>query len=228
MNALLATLAVPLLLQSTEPSVDVVVEAAMVDAEALALRLDEEVRALVDVLPFGPGAGTETPLRVRIQVSGELLDFEVRLRLEPGRQRSVARCRCTRAELVTHVLRRMARSALHPTDRSPGPPPPPPPPRPAIVSTPVRPAAARTVSPSGVGAFGRAGAVLSLAGGFALGVGTGVLVTGRMASDERFDLHRDGRPIGVVTVVMGACIGLSGALLWAYGHHSRRSTGVAP
>jgi len=225
MNSLAVTLALPLLVSSPEPSVDVVVEAAMVDGEALALHLDAEARELLAVLPRGSGVDVSAPRRIRIHVSGELLDFEVRLRHEPGRHRSVARCRCNRAELITHVLRRMARVAIRPAMRSPGPPPSL---RPSIVPAPAPTPAAPTVSYPVLGSLGRAGMVLSLAGGFVLGAGTGVLAAGRMAGDERFDLHRDARPIGVVTVVMGACIGLSGALLLAYGHHSRRSTGVAP
>lgn len=180
----------------------VVVDAAVLDGDALAARIVAGLEPLVHLLPATPGAAAS------IRVTGDLLDFRVSLALGPDGARTWSWCPCTHAELVTHVQRRLAH-ALRLATACPPAPAPPLASEPAPASPPPRlPVHARAPSRSG-----RVGVALVGTGGLALGTGLGVMMAAQGLDDEQWAPRADLRPLGVAAIVVGASALATGSLL---------------
>lgn len=177
----------------------VVVDAAVVDGDALAARLVAGLEPLVRILPLTPEAAS-------VRVTGELLDFRVGLALATDGRSTWSWCPCTHAELVAHVQRRLARALRPPMTCPPAPlaiaPPP--------ASRPPRPV--QTHEPAH-GRSGRLGAALVGAGGLALGTGAGLVIATRLVTDERWVPRADPRPFGVAAMAVGTAVLAAGASL---------------
>lgn len=203
------------------PVVQVIVDERMADAMPLADRLRVEVEGLLEVLP--PPATSLPATSLEVVVDGELLDFEIGLR-EAGRTRW-SRCACTHAELVTHVLRRVA--AL---DRSPVVPVPRPvavdlevtlPPSPSLPP----PSLPRPLPPSGLTSRGRLGVAALVVGGALLGTGAGWMLAPPRGRDDLFELGPAARAFGpVATVAGGLAMVTAVALLASEGRRRRTRT----
>jgi len=178
----------------------VVVDAAVVDGDALAARLVVGLEPLVRILPLAPGAAAS------IRVTGELLDFRVGLTLGPDGMSTWSWCPCTHAELVAHVQRRLARALRPPMTCPPAPlaiaPPP--------ASRPPRPVQTHEPAPR---RSGRLGAVLMGVGGLALGTGAGLVIATRVVTDERWVPRADPRPFGIAAMAVGTAVLAAGASL---------------
>ncbi|MCX4247565.1 hypothetical protein [Paraliomyxa miuraensis] len=188
---------------SSSAPVSVVVDAAVVDREALATRVLAGTRGMV------------TSTLASIVITGELLDFRVHI-VVPGTTRGTwsSRCTCTHAELVPHVRDHLAQAlkAQDPamTLAAPPDPEPPEPPNPAP-----RPES-RTRSArhgTGLGPAGRAGAVLAGLGGLGLGAGAAALAITHRFYDETFQSSADVRARGIAAVTVGSAMLVSGAVL---------------
>ncbi len=215
MNVLVAVLNARLLVAGVAGSmpgapspVSVVVDAAVIDGDALAQRLVIGTEPLAVLRP-----GASWPA-ASILVTGELLDFRVQLTVADGAG-STSQCPCTHAELVAHVQRELALAlsarpacpTLAPTLTPPAAPAPLPDARP----------------PQGLRPSGRLGVALIGLGGLGLGAGAGVWVAVEVTRDEKFLPRTDLRPLGVAAVAAGASALASGALLLLLDRRARRS-----
>lgn len=185
----------------------VVVDAAVVDGDALAARLIAGLEPLVQLLPPTPG----TPeVAVAVRVAGELLDFRVGLALGTDGTSTWSWCPCTHAELVAHVQRQLAhalrpRSTCPPTPRAIASPPAIRPPNRPPIHPPIAKAPARERGRLGVGLVGL--------GGLVLGTGAGLLVGASVTEDEQWVPHTNLRPAGITTMVVGTGVLATGVLL---------------
>lgn len=196
--------------------VSVVVDAAVVDREALAARLVVGTEPLARLLPNGPSPSAS------IVITGELLDFQVYVALPTTEGTSASsRCPCTHAELVAHVQHRLAQ-ALHaradcPAPRKPivepssSPPPPPPRAQPRV-----------EVRGEGLRRPGRLGVALVGLGGLGLGLGTGALAALQITHDDKYQPHTNLRPAAVTAVATGGAALMSGAVLLLLDRRLRR------
>jgi len=195
-----------------EPSpVSVVVDAAVVDGDALAARL------VAGVEPLSRRLRPMTGAAVSIHVTGELLDFRVSLALGPAGASSWSRCACTHAELVAHVQERLTQE-LRARPRCPPPPrvvvPPPSPTPPRVVVPPHSPASPRPIVPHrSLGRRDRLGVALVALGGLVLGAGIGAATATSVVDGEQWSLHTLSRPRGLVPMVVGTGVLATGAFL---------------
>lgn len=200
-------LAMPPFPAAMPPTVHVIVDEGMADAGALADRLRAEVEGLLEVLP-------PTTTSLEIVVDGELLDFELGLR-EAGPTRW-SRCACTHAELVTHVLRRVAALDRSPVVQAP---------RPAAVDLEVTPPPARPLPSPGLTPRGRLGVAALVIGGALLGTGAGWMLAPPRGRDELFELGPAAQAFGpVATATGGLAIVTAVALLASEGRRRRART----
>lgn len=189
----------------------VVVDAAVVDGDALAARLVAGLEPLVQLLPPTPGTPEVT---VSVRVAGELLDFRVGLAIGTEGTSTWAWCPCTHAELVAHVQRRLA-DALRPRSTCL------PPPRAIVSPAPSHPPSGAprrgpTHPPLAVVPArerGRLGVGLVGLGGLVLGTGVGLLVGASVTEDEQWVPHANLRPAGITTMVVGTGVLATGVLL---------------
>lgn len=185
----------------------VVVDAAVVDGDALAARLVASLEPLVQLLPPTPGTPEVT---VSVRVAGELLDFRVGLAVGTEGTSTWAWCPCTHAELVAHVQRRLA-DALRPRSTCP------PPPRAIAPLAPSGPANHPPRGPAIAKApardRGRVGVGLVGLGGLVLGTGAGLLAGTSVTEGEQWVPHTNLRPAGITTMVVGTGVLATGALL---------------
>lgn len=197
----------------TPSPVAVVVDATVIDGDALAARLTAGAEPLALQWP-----GARWP-SVSIVVTGELLDFGVELTLAEAAgwaapPSSSSRCPCTHAELVAHVQRRLAEALVAP---------------PACAARPAAIARTAPVPPSptqarrlGLGAMGRLGVVLVGLGGLGLGAGAGAWVAMAVARDEKFMPRTDLRPFSVAALAAGGGVLASAAVLLVLDRRLRR------
>jgi len=200
MMSLLATVAVVRMLAGPAPmpdrasSIEIVVDASIVDGEALSARLGAEVEDLLEVLP-----GPRPIAPISLLVTGELLSFGVRLD-----QGEVTHCPCTHAELVTHVLRRVA-DASDVSARSSADLPGLPPEVPPEVQT--------ITLYEGLGARGRGGLASMVVGGLVAGAGTGLLLGPTITRSDLSSDSTDLRPHAVTAIALGGSAIVTGAIL---------------
>jgi hypothetical protein len=192
--------------------VSVVVDAAVIDGDALTARLVAGTAPLAYALPSAP-----SPV-ASILVTGELLDFQVSLTLlvAGATTTTSSQCPCTHAELVAHVQRRLAR-ALRARAVCPAPPP-------RVSTPPPSPAAPRVVvRERGMGSVGHLGAALVGVGGLAFGVGAGTWVTAMLADHEALMARTGIRTFTISTMAVGSSALVSGALLLLLDRRFQRS-----
>lgn len=187
----------------------VVVDASIVDGDALAARLAAGLEPLAPLLP----ASTSGPA-ASVRVTGELLDFHVGLVLPAARVATGSRCPCTHAELVVHVQRRLAH-ALRPRPAVP--------PAPRVIMAPPPACPPRVVPPPyRLDRTGRLGVVMVGLGSVTLGAGTGMWLAASTTGDEQWALRESLRPRVLVPMVLGTSVLATGAVLLFLDRHSLR------
>ncbi|MEX1363841.1 MAG: hypothetical protein AB1Z98_11985 [Nannocystaceae bacterium] len=192
------------------PAVHVIVDEGVADAVAVADRVRAEVEHLLEVLPSSAPS-------LEVVVDGELLDFEVGLR-EAGRTRW-SRCTCTHAELVTHVLRRVAALDRSPVVQAP---------RPVAADLESTPLPLPPLPPAGLSSRGRLGVAALVIGGVLLGTGAGWMLAPPRGRDELFDVRPGARAFGPVSAAAGGLAIVTAVALLASERRRRRARTPTP
>lgn len=205
---LVARVLAGLLGSTSVPSpITVIVDASILDGDALAARLAAGLEPFEPLLPASSGGPAAS-----VRVTGELLDFHVGLALPVSRAVTWSRCSCTHAELVAHVQRRLAH-ALRPRPAVS--------PRPRVITAPPSVRPPRVVPPSRrLDRTDRLGVAMVGLGSLALGAGTGLWLATGTTGDEKWSLRENLHPRFLVPMVLGASVLTTGALLLFLDRHS--------
>lgn len=207
---------------SSSTPVTVVVDAAVVDREALAVRVLEGTEALAARLARDSTAAS-------IVITGELLDFRVHLMVPTTTKRTwSSRCPCTHTELVAHVQDRLAQAVeVVPTveaaieapseapseNRS----------RPPTIEPSLATAAPIASRSQGLGRPGRWGVAFLGLGGLGLGAGTAIVAITPRIYDETFRFDANLRTQGIAAIAVGSSVLVSGVVLLVLDHRRRRA-----